>query len=346
MKTYLTDENGGSEFRKKPKGTKQLINNAICIIDAFGIPVDETPRRVERMALAFLALSNVTQPNQWKKTKSLDDGIAMKSRDIIAFENKHFHETISRGSYDDIRRRDLKHLVLAGLVVRTKPDSARNDPGRGYAISPKHAAIIRKYGSLGWEAKARKSLGKNASLKEMLAQSRDIHMVPAVLPGGKRLLLSPGEHNLLQKEIIEQFIPRFAPGAKVLYIGDSADKFLVKNEQMLKKLYFFKLEHGELPDVVAYLESKNWLYLIEAVHSFGPISSTRLYELKKLTKKCRAGIIYVTAFMDYGTYHKFSEQIAWETEVWIAEKPDHMIHYNGHKFFGPYKSPSKKKGSK
>ncbi|MFS2517149.1 MULTISPECIES: BsuBI/PstI family type II restriction endonuclease [Parabacteroides] len=27
--------------------------------------------------------------------------------------------------------------------------------------------------------------------------------------------------------------------------------------------------------------------------------------------------------------------IAWETEVWIAENPGHMIHFNGDRFIGP-----------
>ena len=33
---------------------------------------------------------------------------------------------------------------------------------------------------------------------------------------------------------------------------------------------------------------------------------------------------------------RFHSAIAWETEVWIADEPDHMIHYNGERFLGPY----------
>jgi len=188
----------------------------------------------------------------------------------------------------------------------------------------------------GWEKLVSEFVAKHGNLARKLAQTRQLDMIPITLPGGNAISFSPGKHNELQKAIIEQFLPRFAPGAEVLYVGDAADKYLVLYASKLKKLNFFELAHGELPDIVAYMRSKNWLFLVEAVHSFGPISSIRLLELQKLTKDCNAEIIYVTAFADVQTFRKFACDIAWETEAWIAEKPDHMIHFNGSRFLGPY----------
>ncbi len=175
------------------------------------------------------------------------------------------------------------------------------------------------------------------SLARRLAQEREMEKVPVKLTDGRVLRFSPGRHNELQKAVIEQFLPRFAPGARVLYVGDSADKYLVKDSEKLKELHFFELSHGELPDVVAHMEDRNWLFLIEAVYSSGPVSSVRLLELKELVKDCTASVVYVTAFLDSETFRKFSSQIAWETEAWIADRPDHMVHFNGSKFLGPYK---------
>ena len=168
--------------------------------------------------------------------------------------------------------------------------------------------------------------------------SRDLPRFPVKLPDGQTLKFSPGEHNLLQKAVIEQFLPRYGHGAEVLYVGDTAKKFLVREEARLKALKFFALDHGELPDVVAYSSQKNWLYLVEAVHSSGPISPLRLLELKRLTQGCTADIVYVTAFLTRDTFRKFAPDIAWETEVWIADAPDHLVHFDGDKFLGPYKS--------
>ena len=61
----------------------------------------------------------------------------------------------------------------------------------------------------------------------------------------------------------------------------------------------------------------------------------RIIEITEMTKGAKAGKIFVTAFLDSKTFKKFSTSLAWETEVWIAEEPDHMIHLNGDKFFGP-----------
>lgn len=157
------------------------------------------------------------------------------------------------------------------------------------------------------------------------------------MPTGVQLGFSVGKHNELQKVIIENFLPRYGYGAKVLYVGDAADKYLHLDKKTLKDLQFFNIAHEELPDIIAYSAEKNWLYLIEAVHSSGAINEIRLLQLQALTKNCIAEIIYVTAFLDRITFRKYVAEVAWETEVWIADNPDHLIHFNGDKFLGPYR---------
>lgn len=103
------------------------------------------------------------------------------------------------------------------------------------------------------------------------------------------------------------------------------------------KLNLFEISHEELPDVIAYSEKKNWLYLIEAVHSSGPISGITLFQLQELTKNCTTDIVCVTTFLTRQKFRQFMTEIAWETEVWIADNLDHLVHFNGDKFLGPYK---------
>lgn len=105
----------------------------------------------------------------------------------------------------------------------------------------------------------------------------------------------------------------------------------------LEKLNFFELSHNELPDIIAFSKKNNWLYLIEAVHSSGPMSETRVLELKKMLKDCKAELIFVTSFLTRAQFKKWMLDVAWETEVWIADNPDHLVHFNGHKFLGAYK---------
>lgn len=234
----------------------------------------------------------------------------------------------------------MKLFVLAGLVLNSaeNPNAATNDPTRGYTIEPGFKNLIKLYGTAAWQAGLRSYLEDRVSLKDQLARKRNIQKVPVILSGGKQLEFSPGQHNLLQKLIIEEFLPRYGQNCQVLYVGDTAKKLLHIDEKKLKQLNFFDLSHDELPDIVAFNTKKNWLYLIEAVHSSGSISEIRLLELKKITEKCTADIIYVTAFLNRAEFRRWVTEIAWESEVWIADNPDHLIHFNGDKFLGPYKS--------
>ncbi len=91
-----------------------------------------------------------------------------------------------------------------------------------------------------------------------------------------------------------------------------------------------------MPDVVLYDEQKDHIFLIEAVTTHGPISPKRQVELGDVLKKCKAAKIYISAFLDFREFKRHIDNIAWETEVWIANNPDHMIHFNGPKFFTTY----------
>jgi DNA (cytosine-5)-methyltransferase 1 len=325
---------------KKSRSVKKTINEALHILNSLGIPFDGmTERRLERMGMAFLAVLDVKRSTYWPKAKQSGDGWAPQTRQIIDYINKNFEESISSGSYDDIRRKDLKLATVAGIIERSAndPNAATNNPTRGYALSPQFAYIVRSYGSDGWEEDIDELLVETGTLSDKLSGIREIETVAVSLPDGQSLEFSPGKHNDLQKAIIEEFLPRYGYKSEVLYVGDTANRLLLCDKKKLKKLSFFELTHDELPDVLAYSATKNWLFLIEAVHSSGPITPIRLEELKRLTKDCTTEIVYVTAFLDRATFRKFAPDIAWETEVWIADSPDHLIHFNGDKFLGPYK---------
>ena len=324
-------------FEAKTPAVQQLINEALHILDHFGIPIeDKTARKLERMALTFLAVCDVKVSDDWVKAKSLDDGYALKTRDIIDYINANFAEKISRGSYDDIRRKDLKHPALAGVVISDRPKSARNDPNRAWAVNPAYIELIRAYSQDNWDSLVEKFLEGKTTLREQLAARRDLPRIPIQLPSGIELEFGPGKHNQLQKAIVEEFLPRYGFGAKVVYIGDTENKFLYYDEDTADEIGLATLAHEELPDVVAYSQEKNWLYLIEAVHSSGPMSPERIIALRPFLKNCTAEIIFVTAFIDRTTFRKFVADIAWETEVWIASSPDHLVHFDGEKFLGPY----------
>ena len=336
MKQYISPDKSKT-FREKTTQVQKLINTTLYILDTFGIPLDATQRRLERMAVAFLASGDIKKVADIKKAKDLNSGYGLKTRDIITFVNNYFGENISPGSYDDIRRKDLKLLTVAEVVLQSNPNSATNDSTRGYSINPTYAELLRTFGSKNWEKTVSEKLKNTEPLSKKLKRERQIAKVNVILPSSGKLIFSAGEHNDLQKAIVEDFLPRYGHSAEVLYIGDTSDKYLYLEKEKLEKLNFFEISHEELPDVIAYSKKKNWLYLIEAVHSSGPISELRLIQLQELTKNCKADLVYVTAFLSRSKFRQFMTDIAWETEVWIADNPDHLVHFNGDKFLGPYK---------
>jgi len=169
---------------------------------------------------------------------------------------------------------------------------------------------------------------------EVYRKERKSRMVPVKLPSGKRAFLSPGKHNQLQVVVVEQFAPRFAPGSLLVYLGDAAQKNLHMDEELLESLNIPVTEHDKLPDVVLYDKKKNRLFLIEAVTSHGPVSPKRQYELEQMLGHSPADRIYISAFPDFREFKRHLSNIAWETEVWLSEIPDHLIHFNGDKFLG------------
>ncbi len=165
-------------------------------------------------------------------------------------------------------------------------------------------------------------------------------MVPVQIASGKEIKISPGEHSELIKAIIEDFAPRFAPGAILVYVGDTGKKWGYFDKELLTKLGVTVDKHGKMPDVVLYYPEKNWLLLVESVTSSGPVDGKRHSELARLFAGATAGIVYVTAFPSRSMMARYLGEIAWETEVWVADSSSHLIHFNGPRFLGPYSDKS------
>lgn len=323
--------------KSKSPAVQKLINEAIEIISAVGIPIDkETNRRQERMAMAFLAVAGVSK--NWKTSKSLKDGRKITTREIIDFMNEFLEEKLSRGSYDDIRDEELKKFVLADLIINSgdNPSAKRNDPTRGYSLENDFKELVKTFGTSRWKDELSKFIQHKGQIADLFDKPRSIERLPVHLSKEETILLSKSYHDTLQKSIIENFLAYFGHEADLLYVGDASNRVILHKKTTLDKLNFFSIGSGKLPDIIAYSETKNWLFLIEAVTSSGPMTDDRVIELQKLMPNCTADIIFVTAFLTKQDFKKHAAHIGWETEVWIADNPKHLIHFNGHKFLGPF----------
>lgn len=274
----------------------------------------------------ILALAGVKKTTPWKNATNE----WLRVHDIIVFANKNYYAGYAENSRETFRKQALHNFRNAAMVEDN--GKATNSPNYMWRITDEFLEVLR---SIDKDNSALLSFKeKHVSLIDLYTKKRDMQKMPVKI-NGSEYTFSSGKHNQLQKAIIEEFAPLFAPNSECLYVGDTTNKDLVKNESRLRELGFEITLHDKMPDVVLYREDKNWIYFIEAVTSVGPMDGKRLVELKKMTMNVSAGIIYVTAFLDYKTYKSFLDKLAWDTEVWIADKPDHMVHLNGDRFLGP-----------
>jgi hypothetical protein len=291
-------------------------------------------QRNETAAYTLLALLDLQAGAPWAEAQAPLRGL----KGINLFIASAYGRRYAENTRETIRDDAVKFFVEEGLVLRNpdKPERPTNSGKTVYQIEPSALALLRKVGTLEWTPALQQYLASRETLKHEIARKRTLARVPVTLPDGSEVALSPGGQNPLIKSIIEQFCSAFAPGGKVLYIGDTENKFVHLEADRLAALGVTLNSAAKIPDVIVHHTAKNWLLLIEAVTSAGPVDGKRRKELKDLFAGCKAGLVFVTAFETRRAMQKFSSQIAWESEVWIADDPDHMIHFNGERFLGPY----------
>jgi adenine-specific DNA-methyltransferase len=310
--------------------TMGKIEQAQEILESLGLP---SAQQNEISALTLLALAQLSERSAWKNAENP----MLRVHDILVEIKQRYGREYAENSRETIRRKVLHQFEQAGIVIQNADDPARptNSGLNNYMLSALVLDAIRSYSSSTWNKKRKAFLDQQGKLIDLYQKSREQIQIPLQVADGTTYKLSPGKHNELQSAIVSEFGPRFAPGAKLLYLGDTAKKSIVFEKDLLAKLNVPVSEHGKFADIILYDEKKNWLFLIEAVTVHGPVSPKRHVEMEKMLRRCPAGRVYVTAFLDLATFKKFVNEIAWETEVWIAEMPSHMIHYNGDKFLGP-----------
>jgi hypothetical protein len=305
------------------------LEEAKGILSAIGMPKEQTN---DRSAYVLLALAGVREDMPWSKATVA----SMRIVDTMNFMAANFQKIYKPNTRETIRK-DTMHQFVEGAVVQKNVDSLNrptNSPNFSYCLTDEMLALIKTYGTNKWQKTLQEFIAEKGTLIDKYSQQRDYMRVPVIV-NGQEFSFSPGGHNELQKAIIEEFAAYFAKGTEVLYIGDTEKKDLIKNREKLSLLGVEVTDHDKLPDVILYMEKHDWLYFIEAVTSVGAVSAKRRHEIERMTAGCKSGKIYVTAFPDKKTYKKFVDELAWETEVWIAETPQHLIHLNGDKFIGP-----------
>lgn len=313
------------------KARETKLRDAMEILKEIGFTARQSN---EVAAYSFLALLDLKPSQSWSEAAEPLRGITP----IIDFVAEAYGVRYAPNTRETIRDEAVKYFVEAGMLIRNPDDPNRptNSGKTVYQIEPTALELFRSFGSLEWIGKLKTYLVERHRIRKELLRERKLSRIPVRLPSGKTVTVSPGGQNPLIKTVIEEFCPCFVPGGTVVYIGDAENKFLHLDADYLRQLGVVIPAPAKMPDVVVHDTKRNWLLLIEAVTSAGPVDGKRRKELKELFSGCKAGLVFVTAFSTRDVMRSFLTQISWETEVWVAENPEHMIHFNGERFLGPY----------
>ncbi len=316
---------------KNPVQAKRKMVEALEVLKALGLPRDQ---QNERSILTFLSLIDLKPKTPWSKASSPLMGI----RPMMDWFKAYYGKVYAENTRESVRRQTIHQFLDASIVVINPDDPERpiNSGKTVYQISFDLLEVVRTFGTNQWQKRVKTYLAVTETLKRKYAQEREMKRIPVTIGNGKEITLSPGGQNILVKLIIDEFCSRFTPGGIVAYVGDADKKFTHIDRDLFNVLGLELEEHGKMPDVVVYYKDKHWLMLIEAVTSHGPVNPKRIGELKKLFQKSKAGLVFVTAFLDRKSMLKYLDDISWETEVWVADSPSHLIHFNGERFLGPY----------
>ena len=316
------------------KKNDKRIEDALKILASLGFP---RAQQNERSALCLLAILNLTPAKMWAQAQNPLIGITP----IMDWAREHYQKDYAPNTRETVRRQTMHQFCDAGIALYNpdRPDRAVNSPKAVYQIESTALALLRSFGTAAWREKLTAYLAGRETLVDRYAKEREQNLIPVEIAPGKTITLSPGEHNELIRVIIEDFAPRFAPGSALIYVGDTGEKWSHFDADLLAELGVIVDSHGKMPDVVLHFIEKNWLLLVESVTSHGPVNGKRHAELGKLFAGSSAGLVYVTAFPSRAIMGRYLGEIAWETDVWVADAPSHLIHFNGERFLGPHHAP-------
>jgi hypothetical protein len=201
---------------------------------------------------------------------------------MMEFARRHYGKDYAPNMRETFRRQTIHQFVQAGIATYNpdKPDRPVNSPKAVYQIMPETLELLKTYGKRQWATKLKTFLAARKTLAQRYAKERVQNLVPVrIAPPRRKIKISPGEHSLLIKAIVEDFAPRFVPGAVLVYVGDTGEKWGYFDEKLLAKLGVPVDSHGKMPDVVLFCPHRNWLLLIESVTSHGPVDAKRHAEL-------------------------------------------------------------------
>jgi len=258
--------------------------------------------------------------------KRLSDGARI--HDILNFARDVIGKKVAENTREAYRKTSLTPMMSLGLIVRHQ--LSPRDPNTYYRLHPTFERIFSEKDPQERD-RLISQLQTIPKLKERSAKTELLRRYVSVkIAQEQSFSLSPGDHSLLEKAVVEVFGEAFLRDPQVVYLGDANPKKSYQNRSLMRKLNFPINIALSLPDVILFSAAETHLVIVEAVSTSGPVNSIRLEQLQKFTRAPRKlgyRISYISAFSSRAVFRKFVEHIAWGSSVWIENEPNNIVHF-------------------
>jgi hypothetical protein len=182
------------------------------------------------------------------------------------------------------------------------------------------------------------ALAKVRILKEQIGTSG----IEVCFPGGERRVMEAGPSSVIAKAVIEEFAIRFLKQPMVLWVSQSGNKVVLKDEKLMQDLGLPIDQTQLLPDLVLADLGREPILLIffEVVATDGPITESRKEKFLKLTDTAgydRDQIVFISAFRERNAspLKRRLDGLAVDSAVWCMSEPDLLIWF-GEKTSNPF----------
>ena len=134
------------------------------------------------------------------------------------------------------------------------------------------------------------------------------------------------KHSALIAAAVRDYVPRFLPGYRVLYVDETdGDRITDEDIRNLAEAGIELTLGDAMPDVLLWNPESNRLWVIEAVTSDGEVDTHKVEQLTALAERCgKAGIDFTTAYLNWkkaGQRQSAQKNIVPGSYLWIAEEP-------------------------
>lgn len=248
---------------------------------------------------------------------------------------------------ETIRDDTVKAFLAHGILELEDPDIPANSSKVRYKSRETLVRLLRSIQTDDYRTELARAKAVSDKLLSIYGRKRELDQTPVVLPDEDVMFISNEGQGPLVRAIVEKMLPRFAGGVSVLAIdtadglkfpweGKAGNQAAESVRELISEQPKTAVNTPIYPDVIAYDGDKGWLFLVEACNSEGVFDERRRSRLADLLGPRFPNMIFITCFNSRNEMKQWLPQLAWETEVWVADDPDHMIHLDGAKYLSPY----------